>query len=144
MGQHEDLAGLILVSPFTSIQKLIRYHLGSLAHLVTERFPSKELMPKITAPTMIVHGKKDTLIPQAHGEELFELLATQKMIITPAEMSHNESLFTDASWFAQPMHHFFALPDFTFQDIELPTWVQSRNLLSSQQACREASVSWSR
>merc|ERR1712151_1249253 len=99
---------------------------------------------------MVIHGQKDALIPASHGGKLFDLLSTQKMMISPTGMGHNESLFTDASWFAQPMHQFFALPDFTFQDVQIPNWARSRNLLLSQQACRaltvwdEASDSWSR
>ena len=38
--------------------------------LIKERFNNSELMESISCPTFILHGKKDTIIPVEHSEEL--------------------------------------------------------------------------
>merc|ERR1719265_1468912 len=54
-----SLAGLVLVTPFISIQELFRDRVGPLASFVEEWFPNAESATKVTSPTMIIHGQKD-------------------------------------------------------------------------------------
>lgn len=35
-------------------------------------YPSKDLIPTVTAPVLVAHSKDDTLVPVSHGEALFE------------------------------------------------------------------------
>mmetsp|Transcript_21136 Transcript_21136/g.61001 ORF Transcript_21136/g.61001 Transcript_21136/m.61001 type:complete len:457 (-) Transcript_21136:87-1457(-) len=120
--QHE-VAGLILVSPFTSIRDLFRSQVGVLAELVDNRFRNQELAAKIESPTLIVHGQQDTLIPLDHGKRVYEALITRKMMVCPATMGHNTSLLKSIGTFVLPMTQFFSLPDYTFEDMEVPAWV---------------------
>eukprot|EP00927_Polykrikos_kofoidii_P011182 TRINITY_DN14723_c0_g1_i1.p1 TRINITY_DN14723_c0_g1~~TRINITY_DN14723_c0_g1_i1.p1 ORF type:complete len:471 (-),score=56.99 TRINITY_DN14723_c0_g1_i1:384-1796(-) len=117
-----DVAGVILVSPFTSIRKLFQSQVGSLATMVEDRFPSAQLAEKIVSPTLIIHGQQDTLIPIEHGKELYEIVQTRKMIVCPALMGHNTSLIRHVGTFVLPMTQFFSLPDYTFEDIKVPAW----------------------
>ena len=54
---------LILMSPYTSIKNVVKSKVGWLSFLVAEHFDNIKLMSKVTSPTFIVHGQKDTLIP---------------------------------------------------------------------------------
>ena len=69
--QYENLAALVLVSPYTSLKAAARSLFGSVASfLVRERFDNLKAMEQIRCPTLIVHGQKDVLIPQSHAKEL--------------------------------------------------------------------------
>mmetsp|Transcript_43587 Transcript_43587/g.102743 ORF Transcript_43587/g.102743 Transcript_43587/m.102743 type:complete len:672 (-) Transcript_43587:96-2111(-) len=121
-----SFAGVILVTPFLSIQELFRDRLGPLGAFVEEWFGNKELMPTITSPTMIIHGQRDELISCRHGEVLYELLTSRKLLISPPEMEHNTNLLTNLQFFVLPMFQFFALPDYTFQDLVVPAWAYDK------------------
>jgi hypothetical protein len=115
-------AGVILVTPFLSVQDLFRDRIGPLAQLVQECFWNAQAAPKISSPTMIIHGQRDELIACKHGESIYELITTRKIFVSPPDMEHNTNLLTNLQYFVLPMFHFFALPDYVFQDIEVPTW----------------------
>lgn len=121
-----SLAGLILVTPFLSVQELFRDRVGPFASLVEEWFPNSDSAPKITSPTMIIHGQRDELIACRHGESIYELLRPRKLLISPPEMEHNTNLLTNLQFFVLPMFQFFALPDYAFQDVQVPPWAYDK------------------
>lgn len=118
-----EVAGMILVAPFLSIREIFRSQVGRLADLVTDRFPNYLLAEHIVSPTLIVHGQMDTLIPFEHGRQIYESLPSKKMMVCPAGMGHNSCLLKDVSDFVLPMTQFFSLPDYTFEELILPSWV---------------------
>jgi len=120
------IAGLILVTPFLSVQELFRDRVGPLAGLVEEWFANKEAAPRITSPTLIIHGQRDELISCRHGESLYELLRSRKQLVSPPEMQHNTNLLTNLQFFVLPMFQFFALPDYVFQDMVVPDWAYDK------------------
>lgn len=64
-------AGLILVSPFTSIKDVASEHYGLIGGLlVKNRFNNLENIKKTKCPTLIIHGQKDNLVPFRHGQLL--------------------------------------------------------------------------
>lgn len=119
-------AGVILVAPFLSVQELFRDRVGPFAGFVEEWFKNEELAPKIAAPTMIIHGKRDELIACRHGESIHELLQCRKLLVSPALMEHNTNLLTDLEFFVLPMFQFFALPDYAFQELKVPSWAYDK------------------
>jgi len=121
-----SLAGLILVTPFLSVQELFRDRVGPFASLVEEWFPNAECAHKITCPTMIIHGQRDELIACRHGESIYELLRPRKLLISPPDMEHNTNLLTNLQFFVLPMFQFFALPDYAFQDLKVPAWASDK------------------
>lgn len=123
-----QVAGVILVSPFTSIQQLFRSQVGPLADLVEDRFRNLESAEKITSPLLIIHGQQDTLVPLDHGKRIYEACQVRKMLVCPAAMSHNTSLLKNVGTFVLPMTQFFSLPDYTFEDIEVPAWAYPSNV----------------
>lgn len=59
----------------------------------------------MSAPTLIIHGQKDTLIPESHAIELHENCLGPSKLIMPENMSHNEyDVYTDL---VKPIHQFF-------------------------------------
>lgn len=120
------VAGVILVTPFLSIRDLFREKVGPLGVLVEERFCNKDCVAKITSPTMIIHGKRDALIPCHHGEQLYELCKSRKLLVSPADMEHNTNLLANLGFFVLPMFQFFSLPDYSFEEMTVPLWVYDK------------------
>mmetsp|Transcript_143149 Transcript_143149/g.252647 ORF Transcript_143149/g.252647 Transcript_143149/m.252647 type:complete len:403 (-) Transcript_143149:30-1238(-) len=117
------VSGLILITPFLSIKDLLRDTVGTVvSYLVEERFPSKDRVHLIRSPVLIIHGQKDTLIPCHHGIQLYELCRGRKLLVCPEIMQHNTNLLTDVGYLVLPMLQFFALPDYCFEEIDVPAW----------------------
>eukprot|EP00929_Paragymnodinium_shiwhaense_P074260 TRINITY_DN37992_c0_g1_i1.p1 TRINITY_DN37992_c0_g1~~TRINITY_DN37992_c0_g1_i1.p1 ORF type:complete len:676 (-),score=101.20 TRINITY_DN37992_c0_g1_i1:139-2166(-) len=121
-----SFAGVILVTPFLSVQELFRDRVGPFAGLVEEWFANMEGVSKITSPTMIIHGQRDELVSCRHGETLYELLKSRKLLVSPPEMEHNTNLLTNLQYFVLPMFQFFALPDYVFQEMNVPDWAYDK------------------
>ncbi|CAE8617447.1 unnamed protein product, partial [Polarella glacialis] len=125
--------GLVLICPFLSVRELVRTHLGPLAELIDERFPNKDRVTEISAALLLVHGKKDNVVPWTHGQALYHACPSRKRLVTPAEMSHNSSLHQDPAYFVLPMLSFFGLPDYNFDELRIPPWVYGRNTSPTQE-----------
>lgn len=64
---RHPVAGLILESTFTSaFQVMIPF-----AGFPGDRFTSLAKLPRVTAPTLVIHGTRDEVIPFGHGERIF-------------------------------------------------------------------------
>lgn len=124
-----QISGVILISPFMSVKEVIKDAVGSvLSSFVDERFPNKERVQHVRSPLLVVHGKKDGLIPFRHGEQLYELCRTRKLLVCPTDMEHNTNLLSDVGYFVLPMLQFFALPDYCFDEIKVPAWAYDKRL----------------
>lgn len=89
---------LILMSAYTSIQNAAKSILGwasFLGFIVQERFRNIDMLREAQCPVFIVHGKKDTLIPCAHSEELFAACGQPCYLHMPHQMDHNEFLMDE-------------------------------------------------
>lgn len=72
LASKKNPAMLILISPFTSIRAVVKSNFGStVQHLVKERFNNLQTIPEARCPVFILHGKKDTLIPEAQAMALY-------------------------------------------------------------------------
>lgn len=116
------VAGVVLVAPFTSIRALFREMIGPLALLMDEWFCNDENIKQLKSPVIIIHGKRDRLIPWAHSEELYKSCPARKLFINPQLMEHNTNLTTDMTYLVVPMFRFFTLPDYSFEELEVPAW----------------------
>lgn len=97
-----NVAGVILISPFTGIKDLFTGQVGRLADMIEDRFSNIALAPRIKSPTLIIHGMKDGLVPMEHGRKLYSVITSRRMLVTPTTMSHNTSLLKDVPDWAFP------------------------------------------
>eukprot|EP00347_Sterkiella_histriomuscorum_P012039 403370124 len=87
---------LLLMSPFKSIRDIVLGQAGKLAsQLINDRFRNIDLIDKVTCPTFIVHGQRDTLISCSHSHELLKKCAGVCSLNLPPEMDHNEFDFNE-------------------------------------------------
>ena len=74
LGQDNSFAGIILESPYTSIADAakIYYPYLPIDLLLKDRYDSSQKIININIPILIMHGKKDDVVPFKMGVELFE------------------------------------------------------------------------
>ena len=74
LGQDNSFAGIVLESPFTSIADAakIYYPYLPIDLLIKDRYDSLKKIKNINIPILIMHGKKDDVVPFKMGVELFE------------------------------------------------------------------------
>ncbi len=74
VGKENNFNSIILESPFTSIENSakIYYPYLPVRLLLKDRFDSISKIKMINTPILIMHGKKDEVIPFSMGKELFE------------------------------------------------------------------------
>ncbi|KAK0419640.1 hypothetical protein QR680_014249 [Steinernema hermaphroditum] len=70
----ENLVGLVLVAPFTSGMRLVRQKPHDAKAGFLDRFLSFEKAPRINVPTLIVHGRRDEVVPIEHSYALHSRL----------------------------------------------------------------------
>lgn len=114
--------GLVLVCPFSSVQRLCHDFLGPVSCIFTDQFPNEECIRNVQCPVLIIHGKADRVVHWTHSVMLYEGCKARKRLVSPILMQHNTCLHSDPSFFVFPMIQFFALPDFTFHELEIPKW----------------------
>jgi pimeloyl-ACP methyl ester carboxylesterase len=75
------VAGLILVSPFTSIKDVASEHYGIIGGLlVKNRFNNLHNIQRVKCPTLIIHGQQDTVVPFTHGQILNGTLESPRQL----------------------------------------------------------------
>jgi fermentation-respiration switch protein FrsA (DUF1100 family) len=98
LASKNKFAGVILESPFTSIADAAKIYYPYLPVnlLLKDRYDSKNKIKKINSPILIMHGKKDNIVPQKMGLELFENANNPKFSYFPENdyhmMEYNDEL----------------------------------------------------
>lgn len=88
-----DVGALILLSAYTSLKKLVRDHYGKFVQwLIAERFENLERIKDVKCPILLIHGKKDELIPYQHAFELRKKVSEHvySEVFLPENMTHNK------------------------------------------------------
>jgi len=120
--------GLVLVAPFLSVRDLCREYIGAAAGFIRERFPNSELITQVKCPCLIVHGRKDTMVPVRHGNALHDLCTSRKCFVSPVDMEHNTDLLEDEEYLISPMRAFFDFTGDGGMEIQVPSWAFDKQL----------------
>ena len=74
VAQNKNYAGIILESPFTSMVNMGKKHypLFPIHLLLKDKFESYKKIKNVSAPLLILHGKKDKIVPFAMGKKMYE------------------------------------------------------------------------
>ena len=80
VAQNENFAGIILEAPFTSMvdmgQKI--YPIFPVRFLLKDKYESKNKIKNIKSPILVLHGRKDKIVPFYMGEKIFEMANNPK------------------------------------------------------------------
>ncbi len=87
----EDVAGLLLVTPFTSLVDVGRHHYRFLpvGWLLRERFPSDEALRGYRGPVAFVVAEHDEVVPTELGVRLYEAYEGPKRLWKHVGAGHN-------------------------------------------------------
>ncbi len=75
IGQNKNFAGIILEAPFTSMVDTGKKHYPffPVKLLLKDKYESKNKIKNIKFPILVMHGKKDKIIPFYMGEAIYNL-----------------------------------------------------------------------
>src|SRR5262249_5392530 len=75
LAAERPVGRVILEAPFTSAVAVAATHYWYMPVrlLMSDQYRSDKRIGKVTAPVLILHGKRDAVVPYAMGEKLFEL-----------------------------------------------------------------------
>ena len=110
LASKNNFAGIILESPFTSMIKLAKkyYPYLPVTILLKDKYESENKLKKINAPILIMHGKKDTIVPFEMGEEMFNKSNSPKFKyfneVDDHMMDYNTELISSIKDFIQSLN----------------------------------------
>ncbi len=95
----EDVAALILWSPWSSLDSVARTHFpGWLVTLLRkESYDSDRALRGATIPVLIVHGEMDPLIPVSEARRLAAVTPSARLVILPG-VGHNDLPGNPLAW----------------------------------------------
>lgn len=80
VGQNKNFAGIILEAPFTSMvdmgQKI--YPIFPVKFLLKDKYESENKIKNLKSPLLVLHGRKDKIVPFYMGEKIFEIANNPK------------------------------------------------------------------
>jgi hypothetical protein len=82
---------LVLEAPFTALDEVVDEKAMGLpvGLLLRDRYRSRDWIGRVTAPVLIVHGDKDSVVPFEEGRALFALAHEPKAFVRIAGGDHN-------------------------------------------------------
>ena len=80
IGQNKDFAGIILEAPFTSMIELGQkyYPFFPVKFLLKDKYESNKKIKNLKSPLLVMHGKKDRIVPFYMGENIFNMANNPK------------------------------------------------------------------
>jgi fermentation-respiration switch protein FrsA (DUF1100 family) len=92
LAAEKPVARVLLESPYTSITDVAAsvYWFAPVRTLLKDTFRSDERIAKVTAPVLVVHGGRDTIVRIGFGERLYELIKGPKQFIRLPDAGHND------------------------------------------------------
>ena len=73
LASKNSFAGIILESPFTSMVKLAKkyYPYLPVKILLKDKFDTESKLKSLNTPILVMHGRKDNIVPFEMGKEIF-------------------------------------------------------------------------
>ena len=110
IAQYKNFAGIILEAPFTSMVDLGQkyYPFFPVKILLKDKYESKKKIKNLKAPILIMHGKRDNIVPFNMGEKIYELSNEPKFKyftdIDDHMMDFNNDLINQISLFVKNLN----------------------------------------
>jgi fermentation-respiration switch protein FrsA (DUF1100 family) len=83
LAAEHKVGKVVLEAPFTSAVDIgaAAYPFLPVRLLMHDQFRSDERIGKVTAPVLVLHGARDTIVPIAYGERLYALIGAPKKFV---------------------------------------------------------------
>lgn len=91
IASERSVRGVILVTPFDSLEAVAKYHYSSLpvSFLLKHPFRSDFYAPKIDTPALYIIGKQDQVIPNENSQRLAKLWGGEVSMVAIDDADHN-------------------------------------------------------
>jgi hypothetical protein len=98
MATEFSAKALILEAPFTSVTDVAKkqYPVFPVDLLLMHRFENEKKIAHVNTPLLVIHGRKDTLVPYDHSVALYSLAQYPKKLLTLDDTGHNN--IHEGSW----------------------------------------------
>ncbi len=75
VAQYKEFAGIILEAPFTSMLEMGQkyYPIFPVKYLLKDKFETIKKIKNLRSPILIMHGKKDKIVPFEMGQKIYNL-----------------------------------------------------------------------
>ncbi len=94
LASRKNMTGLVTFSAYTSKRDLARIQYPQISPMAIEHpFLSRDKIRRITCPTLIVHGRGDTLVPFSMSAELRTAAAGKPLTYLPIDEAGHNDLF---------------------------------------------------
>ena len=98
--RHQEAAGLITESAFTSVLEMSKRRYGGLLrllpmkYLVNQRLNTMQKISRLRVPLLLIHGKLDAKVPYQMCQQLYEVapVPKQMLLIEGGEHANNGSV----------------------------------------------------
>ena len=92
LAAERPVARVLLESPFTSAAAIAAsvYWFVPVRVLMHDQFHSDRRIANVTAPVLILHGERDTVVPIRFGEQLYALVRAPKQFVRLPAAGHND------------------------------------------------------
>jgi fermentation-respiration switch protein FrsA (DUF1100 family) len=92
LAAERQVGHVVLQSPFTSAADVAagRYWFVPVRLLMKDQFRSDLRIGKVTAPVLVLHGDRDTVVPFALGERLYDMISAPKKFVRFPGAGHND------------------------------------------------------
>jgi hypothetical protein len=98
--RYPDVEGVVVEGAPTSIRELLRgtwvAALYPLDRLLADRFDAAAKVRRLNVPLLVVHGKRDTIVPPAMGLELYARAPGRKALLLVDAAAHADAARVDA------------------------------------------------
>ncbi|MCY3823616.1 MAG: alpha/beta hydrolase [Nitrospinae bacterium] len=106
--------GLILESPFESTLAMGKkmFPFLPVGWIISSKFDSAAMIPKVEMPLLILHGDKDGIVPYAQGTALYEAAGSpHKRFFTIKGAGHNDTYYTGGAPYWAAWRDFLENPE---------------------------------
>ena len=110
IAQNKNFAGVILESPFTSMIDLGKKHypIFPIKLLLKDKYESEKKIKNLKSPLLVMHGKKDKIVPFYMGEKIFDMANNPKFnYFTEMDdhmMDYDENLINEIDLFIRTLN----------------------------------------
>ncbi len=110
IAKNKNFAGIILESPFTSMEEIakIYYPYIPVRLLLKDKYKTNEKISNVNSPILVMHGKKDQIVPFDMGKKIFNLAKNPKynffVDYDDHMMEYNENLLNTLKKFIQSLN----------------------------------------
>jgi len=90
--RHPEAAGLVLEATFTSVQDMVEQSAWGflpVGLILTQKFDTLSKIREVKMPVMIAHGTRDSIVPFAMGERLYEAAPEPKKFVKVEGAGHH-------------------------------------------------------